>query len=263
MTTSPSGPYQERGFADQCSRILNPGLRIPEGIGKETERLLRQGGHACVFARADVSLSDDVDEVAATAVREFGRIDVLFNNAGGAGEAKGDFLQVTDEEIASCVARNLNSVFYGCRAVLPYMIEGGGTIVNTASITGTRGQNGLGIYGAAKAGVINFTQYIAWEYGPQGIRANAVLPGAVDTPLLRKTLDSPGARPVGQYSLHQAPLRKLGLARDIAEAALFLASDAAGHITGQALPVDGGMTCGTFLDPERIVDFARAVVGPA
>jgi NAD(P)-dependent dehydrogenase (short-subunit alcohol dehydrogenase family) len=210
-----------------------------------------------------VSLSDDVDEVAATAVREFGRIDVLFNNAGGAGEAKGDFLQVTDEEIASCVARNLNSVFYGCRAVLPYMIEGGGTIVNTASITGTRGQNGLGIYGAAKGRRHQLHAVHRVGVRTPGhprqrspARRGRHSPAPQDTRL-------PGARPVGQYFLHQAPLRKLGLAQDIAEAALFLASDAAGHITGQALPVDGGMTCGTFLDPERIVDFARAVVGPA
>jgi 3-oxoacyl-[acyl-carrier protein] reductase len=202
----------------------------------------------------------DVQHFVKIAAEAYDRIDILFNNS-GSDEGSGDLLAVDDGAIEACIASNLKSVILCCQAVVPVMIAGdGGSIVTTASITGMRGQNGLGVYGAAKAGVINFMRYIAWEYGPLGIRANSICPGAINTPLLRAGMQDPAAQPVVQYFLHQAPLQRIGEPADIAETALFLASSASAHITGQAIPVDGGMTCGTFLDPTRITSFARGVL---
>jgi NAD(P)-dependent dehydrogenase (short-subunit alcohol dehydrogenase family) len=168
--------------------------------GQATQDLLASSGARSIFVQGDVGVSKDVQAIIDATLDEFGRIDVLFNNAGSS-HAAGDLRTVTDEDIELSLSANLTSVIYGCRAALPSMIgNGGGTIVNTASITGMRGQDGRGVYGAAKAGVINFTRYLAWEYGPMGIRANAVCPGAIDTPMMRSTPTTPHIDPCWRTS---------------------------------------------------------------
>jgi NAD(P)-dependent dehydrogenase (short-subunit alcohol dehydrogenase family) len=229
--------------------------------GQVTQEKVAASGARSVFVQGNVGDSRDVQAIVDAALSEFGRIDVLFNNAGSS-HAAGDLRTVTDEDIELSLSSNLKSVIYGCRAALPSMIaNGGGTIVNTASITGMRGQDGRGVYGAAKAGVINFTRYLAWEYGPMGIRANAVCPGAIDTPMMRKHTDNPTHRPMLAYFENQAPLHRLGRPEDIAKTALYLASDSSSHVTGQAIAVDGGMSAGTFLDPARLRAMAADILG--
>ncbi|ONH27990.1 SDR family NAD(P)-dependent oxidoreductase [Pseudofrankia asymbiotica] len=248
-------------FAREGARVIATDLN--EASGLETRRLAAEAGLSCEFVQGDVTDPADVARVLDVAMSQHGRLDVLFNNAGGgAVGATGDLTKVSDDEVEACIALNLKGPIHGCRAAIPLMIAGGGgVIVSTASITGMRGQNTLGVYGAAKAGVINLTQYVAWEYGPVGIRANAICPGAIQTPALeRSMMSNPRTRPVMEYFRHQSPLHRVGRPEDIAETALFLASDASAHITGQAIPVDGGMTCGTFLDPARIRALAEDVL---
>jgi NAD(P)-dependent dehydrogenase (short-subunit alcohol dehydrogenase family) len=170
-------------FADRGARLLLTDKNEESGIA--TQRLLAGKGHQPLFVPGNVGRRADVQALVQAAVDAYGRIDVLFNNA-GSDEGSGDLLSVSEDPIEACIASNLKSAIPRCQAALPVMIAGGGgSIVSTASTTGMRGQNGLGVYGAAKAGVINFMRYIALEYGPQGIRANSICPGVINTPLLR------------------------------------------------------------------------------
>jgi NAD(P)-dependent dehydrogenase (short-subunit alcohol dehydrogenase family) len=245
-------------FARQGARVV--GTDKNGTSGEETARLLRAEGFETHFITANVSDRAAWDDIVAGAVDKFGKLDILFLNS-GSDEGSGDLLSVSVDEVEACIASNLKSAIYGCQAAIPHLVAaGGGAIVTTCSITGLRGQDHLGVYGAAKAGAINFTRYLAWAYGPQGIRANAICPGAIDTPLLRAGMADPSTKPVMTYFMHQAPLHRLGQPIDIANTALFLASDMSAHITGQAIPVDGGMTCGTFLDGGRLRDFAHEVM---
>lgn len=231
---------------------------INEQGGKETVALVEpeggDGGEA-VFVATDVTRPEQIKAAVDHAVERFGAIDVMVNNAGGGGSTT--VLDTDEAEFHRMVDLNLKGMFFGSKYAIEVMIpRGGGSIVSTASITGMRGQDYLGPYGAAKAGVINLTQHLAWVYGPLGIRANAVSPGAIDTPMLRAGAGDPAQAPVMAYFRHQSPLHRIGRAEDIANTTLFLACDDSAHVTGQVIPVDGGITCGTFLDPVRIRELA-------
>jgi 3-oxoacyl-[acyl-carrier protein] reductase len=172
-----------------------------------------------------------VDQVAA----DFGRLDVLVNSAGRF--PKTPVAQMAVAEWDDVLRTNLSSVFYTCRAALPYLARQGGSIVNLASIAGKRGSANHAHYAAAKGGVLAFTRSLAREVIGQGIRVNAVCPGRIATDLL---LADAGP---GDHARWQAdtPIRRLGTAAEVAAAVLFLASDAAAYIVGETLDVDGGL----------------------
>ena len=194
-----------------------------------------------IYQRADVSQWPDVQALIAKAVATFGRLDILFNNAGVGGRSSIEDLPV--ERWKEIVAIDLDSVFYGCKAAIPIMkANGGGVIVNTASISGMAADYGLAAYNAAKAGVINFTRAAAIDHVRDGIRINAVCPGPVDTPIIARIKEYPG---VPEAWNECVPAGRFARAEEIAAVVAFLASDDASYIVGAAIPVDGGMTAHT------------------
>jgi NAD(P)-dependent dehydrogenase (short-subunit alcohol dehydrogenase family) len=219
---------------------------------EETAAIIRaEGGEALAHA-ADVTQEAAVAALVEACLARFGRIDILHNNVGGQGTGRA-LSTITLDDWNETLARNLTSVMLSCRAVAPVMQQqGGGAIVNISSISSIRH---LGIptavYSAAKAAVNEFTKNIAVAYAKHNIRANCVLPGYIDTPFVRrnvggkKSYERKGFTSAEDYATARdatVPLGRTGTAWEVAYAALFLASDEASYITGQALVVDGGVT---------------------
>jgi 3-oxoacyl-[acyl-carrier protein] reductase len=215
--------------------------RRPEGARQTVDRILGTGGQALAVV-ADVAAADQVAAGLAQATAAYGRVDVLVNNAA---VSAGMGVLDTDEEAWDYNLEGvLKTAYLCCRAVLPGMLaRRSGCIVNIASVNGLTGLGGAG-YSAAKAGMINLTQTLAVTCGPHGVRVNAVCPGTVRTPIWRGFLEvDPGILDrVARYY----PLGRVGEPMDVAWAALFLASDEASWITGQALVVDGGLLAGNL-----------------
>ena len=209
-----------------------------ELVARTAAEVEAAGGRAVALA-CDVTVPDQVTRLVHTARDDFGRVDILFNHAGGS--LGRPLHEVSVENFHHVVDLNLGSMFYGVRAALPIMMEQrSGTILSTTSGGGIGAVPGLGVYGAAKAGMIALTRSIAAEYGRHGIRANAISPGSMDTHGFRQWLDSlPGS---DQDYFDQIPSGRLGAAEDIARAACFLVSDYSSYINGITLPVDGGTT---------------------
>ncbi len=209
--------------------------------GQQDEVAASLGANA-VAVHADVSSSKDVQNMIATAEKKFGRLDVLCNNAGfGGGLAP---LHEQTEELYDNVHNvNMKGVFLGMKyGIISMLKTGGGSIVNTASAAGMVGWMGHSVYGAAKAGVLQLTKCAALDYAEKNIRCNCVCPGYTWTGLvpMSKTMPEP---PPGA-TVPVIPMKRWGRAQDLANAALFLASDEASYVTGVAIPVDGGYTAG-------------------
>jgi meso-butanediol dehydrogenase / (S,S)-butanediol dehydrogenase / diacetyl reductase len=194
-----------------------------------------------VVQRLDVQDRAAVDDAIAGVVRDHGRLDVLVANAGVGGV--GAVADVTDESWRRVLGIDLDGVFFISRAALPHLIETRGSIVTTASVSGMGADLAMAAYNTAKGAVINLTRSIATDYAKFGVRANAVAPGAVQTPLLKPALDRHESV-LAQYKV-RIPLERLAQPEEIAAAVLFLASDDASYITGVILPVDGGLTAYT------------------
>jgi len=197
------------------------------------------GGRVAAVA-ADVGDPEAAGILVRTALDRYGRVDVVFNNAGVT--TRRPLAQTDDATWDATMAVNLTSAFYLMRAAAPLMVKaGGGAIVNNASINALRGNVDLAAYAAAKGGLVSMTRALATELAPAGVRVNAICPGTIDTPMTDEYLsgsDSPDT--LREQLVRKHPLGRLATAEDIARAALFLASDDAAFITGVALPVDGG-----------------------
>jgi 3-oxoacyl-[acyl-carrier protein] reductase len=202
-----------------------------EAVVKEIKAM---GGQALPVL-ADVSSAAEVERLVAEATSAYGRIDILVNNAGIARDQL--LLRMTEEEWDRVLAVDLKSVFLCTRAVLKYMVkERRGRIISIASVVGMVGNAGQANYAAAKAGIIGFTRTVAKEVASRGITVNAIAPGFIDTEMTQ------GLKAEWKEELKKRiPLGRLGSPQDVAEAVAFLASDAAGYITGQVLVIDGGM----------------------
>ncbi|NML92678.1 MULTISPECIES: SDR family NAD(P)-dependent oxidoreductase [Novosphingobium] len=199
-------------------------------------------GERAAFRQVDVSDPAAMAALAQATADTFGGIDVLFNNAG-----IGCFGETPDLDIEQwkrVIAINLDAVFYGSKAVIPFMRQrGGGAIVNTASASGMAADYAFTAYNAAKAGVINYTRCLAIDHARDGIRANAICPGPVDTPLLVTGVDAiQGLRADWE---RRVPMNRFADPAEIAAVAAFLASDDASYLTGASIPVDGGLTAHT------------------
>ncbi|CAL8480829.1 SDR family NAD(P)-dependent oxidoreductase [Caballeronia sp. S22] len=212
---------------------------------QETADIINGEGGVCVAGRANVASSEDVKRMARECIERFGKIDVLHNNVGIV--EVGGPIETSEEAWHKVIAVNQTSVFLTCKHVLPHMLERkSGAIVNIASIAAIRW---IGFpylaYSAAKAAMLAMTQNMAVQYAADGIRANCVLPGFMDTPLIREPLKETYGGDVdamvGKRDM-QVPTGKMGNGWDTALAALFLASDEARYITGTSLVVDGGLT---------------------
>jgi NAD(P)-dependent dehydrogenase (short-subunit alcohol dehydrogenase family) len=217
--------------------IANRTRAKAESVAAEIQTL---GGQALAL-EADVGHSDDIQRMVDQTVSRFGRLDVLFNNAGIS--PQGRVTDITEAEWDECLTINLKSVFLGAKAAIPVMLQnGGGVILNTAGTLGLRPTRNQAAYAAAKAGVINLTRAIALDYARDGIRCNVLCPGYVDTPL------NAHARPEArdQFLAKYQPLQGLIQPQEVATLAVYLASDAARMITGQLFVIDGGQQAGIF-----------------
>jgi NAD(P)-dependent dehydrogenase (short-subunit alcohol dehydrogenase family) len=200
------------------------------------------------FVAVDVSDADQVERLFTITVEQFGRVDVSFHNA-GISPPDDDSILTTDLDAWRRVQDvNLTSVYLCCKAVLPHMQrQGKGSIVNTASFVALLGAATSQIaYTASKGGVLSMTREIAVQYARQGIRANAICPGPIETPLTSQILDTPEKR---NRRLVHIPIGRFGRAEEIVRAALFLASDESSLMTGASLVVDGGITA-AYITPE-------------
>ncbi len=210
--------------------------------GRLSELADELGTERCRCQPTDVRELEQLESLAQAAVDAYGRLDIVFNNAGIGTYGKAPDLD--PEAWRQVIAVDLDSVFYGCRATIPHLRNsGGGAIINTASISGTHGDYGLAAYNAAKGGVVNLTRTLAIDHAREGIRVNAVCPGPIDTALLGPVVQAfPGIE--GEYE-KLIPMGRRGQPEEIAGAVAFLASDDASYITGAMLTIDGGVTAAT------------------
>jgi NAD(P)-dependent dehydrogenase (short-subunit alcohol dehydrogenase family) len=216
--------------------------------GLETVRLIEGKKRKAIFVHADVSRSTDCKKMVAVAEKAFGQLNILFNNAGIMMGGDDDAVQTEEAIWEKTIAVNLKGVFLGCKFAIPAMRRcGGGTIINTASFVAFLGAATPQIaYTASKGGVVAMTRELAVIHAREGIRVNALCPGPLKTELLMKFLNTPAKK---KRRLVHIPMGRFGEAKEIAKAALFLASDDSSFVTGASLMVDGGITA-AYVTPE-------------
>jgi NAD(P)-dependent dehydrogenase (short-subunit alcohol dehydrogenase family) len=226
-------------FAREGARVVV--ADVNDDAGQAVVEELRAAGGEAVYVRADVSKGADAEGMVRAAEESFGRLDVLFNNA-GISHAKDDDAVATEEEVWDLTMNiNLKGVFLGCKYGIPALRRaGGGSIINTASFVALLGAATPQLaYTASKGGVLAMTRELAVIHARENIRVNALCPGPLRTELLMKYLDTEEKR---QRRLVHVPMGRFGEAREIAQAALFLASDESSFTTGATFLVDGGIT---------------------
>ncbi len=211
---------------------------------KEAAARLRTNGHRAAAVACDVTQSDQVRRAVETTIREFGRLDVLFANAGIG--FTGDILHTSDADWDQVMDVNAKGVFIACREAIRQMLgqePAGGAIVINGSISGLVGIAGQAPYGPSKGAVVEMTRQLAVEYAQRGIRVNCVCPGTVDTAVLRRAMQmAPDPQAFLAMLISGHPIGRIGRPEEIAAAVAFLACDEASFITGAILPVDGGYT---------------------
>jgi NAD(P)-dependent dehydrogenase (short-subunit alcohol dehydrogenase family) len=250
------------GMGEAATRLfVREGARVVIGdLQKDKAGALAAGLEGRAVARTvDVSKAADVKALVDTAVTQFGRLDIMFNNAGiGGGEL---LIHETPEDVFDqIVAVDLKGVWLGIKYAVQVMMKAGsGSIVNTASVSALLGMKYQGAYGAAKGGVVQLTRVAAIEYAEHGIRVNAILPGGVLTPLVyaNPAFAQPLDPQIVEAQLARVqPIRRAGQPLDIAHAALWLASDESNFVTGASIVVDGGWTA-SARPPEELIERAR------
>lgn len=216
---------------------------LPGAGGDGTARLITDAGGAAVHVACDVTRPEEVEALVAAAADAFGRLDCAHNNAGVEG-AYGRTADCEEENFDRTCAVNLKGVFLCMRAEIAHMAgNGGGAVVNTASVAGVEGAKNLPAYVASKHGVMGLTRTAALEYASRGIRVNAVCPGPIRTRMLEAIMrENPRMEPAMTAAV---PMRRLGAPEEIAEAVIWLCSDRASFVTGHGLVVDGGLTAGS------------------
>lgn len=223
-----------RRFAQEGAKLVVADLNV-----KGAERVAADIGNAVIGIKTDVSRKDDVEAMVAAAMQTFGRVDIMVNNAGFT-HANGDMLEVPEETFDLITGVNMKAVYYAALAVVPIMErQGGGSIITTSSTAAMRPRPGLTWYNASKGWTITATKSMALELASKQIRVNCICPVAGDTAMLPRFLgtDTPELREEFRASI---PLGRFSTPLDIANAALWLASDEASFVTGVALEVDGG-----------------------
>jgi len=232
-------------FAREGAKLFAVDINLK--AAEETKSIIDKEGGICIIQKVDVTKADEVKALVDRCIKTHGRIDILHNNVGIV--VVGGPVEITEETWDRVMAINLKSMFLTCKYVIPHMErQGGGVITNISSIAAIR-YTGVPYttYYTTKAGILGFTQGIALQYAQKNIRANCILPGLMNTPMIVEPLKGVyAAGDVGkmiEVRDKQCPTGKMGDAWDVAHAALFLASDEAKYITGAQLVVDGGITC--------------------
>ncbi len=240
------GRESARLFAREGAKIVV--VDVKEKAAKETAEEIRAAGGAAAATTADVSRGADVKAMVAFAEKEFGAVHILFNNAGIFPDEDGSVLDTDEAVFDRVIAVNLKGVFLGCKHGIPALLRaGGGVVINTASFVAVMGSaTSQTAYTASKGGVVAMTREIAIEFARRNIRANALCPGPVNTPLLAPLLADPKAR---ARRLVHLPMGRLAEADEVASAALFLASDDSAYVNGATFLVDGGAS-GAYVTAE-------------
>jgi NAD(P)-dependent dehydrogenase (short-subunit alcohol dehydrogenase family) len=214
---------------------------IDESRAGQTARLISQAGGECLVVTADISEEKQVQRLTSETLAKFGRIDILYNNAGIFINEDGSLpaLDIWEQNIKV----NLTGTYLTCKHIIPEFLKmGSGVILNTGSFVALRGVTfSQDAYAVSKGGVFTLTQAMAVKYGPRNIRVNCLAPGPIETPLMRQTDSLPG-----NIHLDRIPMRRFGQPEDVAKAALFLVSDEASWITGVIFSIDGGYSAITI-----------------
>lgn len=226
-------------FAREGARVAVV-ANLNEAGASETAREIKSKGGRAFWILTDVSISSGVNQIVKRTLEEFERIDILVNNAGIGGWQAGSrsLLETSEEAWDRVLAVNLKSVFLVSKHTVPEMIQQkGGVVINIASVFGMVGFAKVSAYGAAKSGIVQLTRSMAIDYGPLGIRVNAIAPGVIQTRMIEEHLKDPHYQ---KRMVEAVPLGRLGTPMDVAHGALFLASDEASYVHGHTLVIDGG-----------------------
>ncbi len=238
------GEATVRLFVEEGARVVIADVQDERG-----NALAGELGGLAAYRRTDVTVEEDVKAAIALAASKFGRLDCIFNNAGVVGTV-GPIEETPAEEYDFTMNVLLRGPFFGMKHAAPVMKSqgGGGSIISTASVAGIAGGDGPHIYSVAKAGVMHLTRTVALELAEYGIRVNAICPGGIVTPLITQGIpgdDAGRSADMARAGLKMfQPIRRAGEPEDIAQAALWLASDESTFVTGQSIVVDGGLTAG-------------------
>ncbi len=191
----------------------------------------------CEFTRCDVSDWENVKDLVESTVERHGRLDVMVNNAGIGSRSTIEEMDIDEWE--KILSVDLDGVMYGTKAAVPHLKETEGCVINMGSIYGLTGDIGATAYNAAKGGVVNFTRSVADDLAHQNVRVNSICPGFVDTPMIEEAMEDEKFK---QHVMNMTPMKRVAQPEEIADVAVFLASEESSYITGVNLPVDGGWT---------------------
>jgi NAD(P)-dependent dehydrogenase (short-subunit alcohol dehydrogenase family) len=223
-------------FAREGAKLVVADMNT-EG-GQQTVHMITEQGGEASFVQTDVTQPAAVAALIAKTVETYGRLDCAHNNAGISGGGRALTAEYSEERWHQVLAVNLTGVWLCMKYEIPQMLhQGGGVIVNTASVAGLIGGRGLAAYVASKHGVVGLTKTAALEYAPQGIRVNCVCPGVIHTPMTERGLSDPERR---ARIIASEPMGRVGTPEEVAEAVVWLCSDAASFVTGHTMTVDGG-----------------------
>lgn len=232
------GEATARAFADAGASVMLSDIN--QEAGEKVAAAINEAGGKAAFVHCDVTRSEDVKQLVEQTIKQFGRLDCAFNNAGV--ELERNKLADGDEGIFDTIMDvNVKGVWQCMRHEIPVMVNaGGGVIVNTASVAGLGAAPAMSIYSASKHAVVGLTKSAAVEYGRRGVRVNAICPAVIDTDMLRRAVEDDPRKEDVHKNMH--PIGRIGQPQEVAAAVLYLCSDGAGFTTGVALPLDGGYT---------------------
>jgi NAD(P)-dependent dehydrogenase (short-subunit alcohol dehydrogenase family) len=226
-------------FAREGAKVIIADKNVKGG--EETVRIIKQVGGEATFVKTDVSKATEVEALVNKTIELYGRLDCAFNNAGIA--SSGVYTaDCTEENWDRTINVNLKGMWLCLKYEIPWMVEhGGGAIVNTSSVVGLMGSPNISDYVVSKTGIVGLTKSAALEYAKAGIRVNAVCPGMIDTPMAKPKKGESDFFSWDERAKREVPLGRRGTPEEVAEAVLWLCSDAASYVTGIAMPVDGGL----------------------